>query len=249
MVPARVTSGENTLAGHAQRHVLERAESARGIEFHCFGYPGVSVLAEILQAQNYEQLGRQLYPAGAPDTESRYAPVPDLAAVPATDSWQRKDAAGAVHHYRAAIVCALQATDRTAHTDPRYGRHGPTLGSLPDWALANYNFTLKLFRDLAAEDRDQYAEGLVVCLDNLSGCYHRRADLPAADACFVEALETRLSLPQDREGSQSQLTLSLMNLGLVRTDLGTTTRLGRCTARAWNYAGRASAPTPRRSST
>ena len=190
-------------------------------------------------AQGYEQLGRQIFPGGPPDTESQYANGPDPLQLPATmpvavsiskvaeEAWQRQDPATAAYYYQAAVVSALRATDK----DDKY--RSAIIGDMAqvwagyqavsgqsEWALANYNFALSLYRDLAAVDHEHYVGGLAVCLNNLGGYYYKRADLQSADACFVEALEIRLSLPSGQEGYQKHLTVSLMNLGLVRTDLG-----------------------------
>jgi hypothetical protein len=133
-------------------------------------------------AGEYEQLGRQLFPAGPPDNEQRYATVTDLSKLPAEISVaasiaqaartsQSQDLARAVCYYQAAVICALRATD----SDSKFRSaiigditqtwaRGLEKAGMSDWALANFSFALKLFRDLAAADREQYTEPFPSCL-------------------------------------------------------------------------------------
>jgi tetratricopeptide (TPR) repeat protein len=89
-----------------------------------------------------------------------------------------------------------------------------------EWALVNYNFALKLFRDLAATDRDRYAEDVALCLNNLGSYHFGRADFSASEACFMEALGIRRALPPDQKGYLRNLHISLMNLGILRVEMG-----------------------------
>ena len=203
---------------------------ARGADF--------ALLIPDLAAQ-YGELAAKIFPTGEPDTEARYASGPDPLKLPtkigvaielvqlAETAGRRQDSETATYLYQAAVICALRSTDR----DDRERRWiianmcrdwAKFQGATPqlEWAITNCEFAVRLFRDLAAADPDQYTRDLALCLNNLGSLHFRRRSFLAADSAFVEALEIRRTIPSESEDYLVHLYTSLANLGLLRAELG-----------------------------
>lgn len=190
-------------------------------------------------AAQYSELAAKIFPTREPDTEAQYASGPDPLKVPAKidtaiklvelaeTAGSRQDSETAIYLYQAAVICALRSTDG----DDRERRWiianmcrdwATFQGTTPEleWAVTNCGFAVKLFRDLAAADPDQYKGGLALCLNNLGSLHFRQRRFPAADAAFVEALDIRRKIPSESEDYMVDLCISLSNLGLLRVEVG-----------------------------
>jgi tetratricopeptide (TPR) repeat protein len=190
-------------------------------------------------ANQYQELTEQIFKSGPPDTESRFTSTRDPLTFPATTDTAiamlrvaataggQQDAETANYLYQSALICALRSTDGeererrwiTANICADWAKlqaHSP----LVEWAVANYLFALKLFRDLASADPDRYAADVAQCLNNLGTVHFQRRDFPAASAAFGEALAIRRGLPPDSKGYAYGLSNSLVNLALVRVEMG-----------------------------
>jgi len=199
----------------------------------------LALLLEPLAAQ-YQALGAQIFKAGEPDTESRYAEGPDPLKLPtkiaialrlfeiAEEFGNRPDYESAVYMYQAAVICALRAQDgedrerRTivAHMSRDWAMCQGRAGQQLEWAVTNCAFAVKIFRGLAADDPDRYLPDVALCLNNFGVLHFKRKDYFAADAAWVEALEIRRALPPGSESYLTDLYTSLGNLGLVRKEMG-----------------------------
>lgn len=190
-------------------------------------------------AAQYGELAANIFPAGEPDTEARYASGPDPFKLPAKiglaielfqlaeTAGRRQDSETAIYLYQAAVICALRSTDR----DDRERRWiianmcrdwAKFQGGTPQlvWAVTNCAFAVRLFRDLGEADPDQYIRDLALCLNNLGSLHFRQRDFSAAEAAFVEGLEIRRTIASESGDYLVDLYTSLANLGLLRAELG-----------------------------
>jgi tetratricopeptide (TPR) repeat protein len=187
-------------------------------------------------AAKWGKLEAQIVRVGEPDTEARYASGPDPLKLPAKigvaiELFRLADRAGrnedsetAIYLYQAAVICALRANDRD--DGERHWIIASICGDWAkfqasaelEWAVTNYAFAVKLFRDLAAADSDRY--DLALCLNNLGSLQFRKRDFSAAEAALVEALEIRRALPSESENYLVNLHTSLANLGHLRVQIG-----------------------------
>jgi tetratricopeptide (TPR) repeat protein len=190
-------------------------------------------------AAQYRELAAQIFRAGEPETEARYAVGPDPLELPTTidvalelfelaeTTGQRKDSETAIYLYHAAVICALRSTDREdserrwiiANMCRDWAKFQGGMNQL-EWAVTNCAFAVRLFRDLAAADPDQYTRDLALSLNNLGSLFFRQRTFSAADAAFVEALKIRRAQPPGAKNYLVDLYTSFANLGLLRVELG-----------------------------
>ena len=203
---------------------------ARGADF--------ALLIGPLAAQ-YGELAAEIFRAGEPDMEARYASGPDPLKLPAKTgvaielfqlaekAGQRQDSETAVYLYQAAVICALRAEDGDdrerrwiiANMCRDWAKFQGGTAQL-GWAVTNYAFAVTLFRDLAAADPDRYMPDLGLCLNNLGALHFRRRDFSPAEDAFVEALKIRRAAPAESENYLVNLYTSLANLALLRVEMG-----------------------------
>lgn len=215
---------------HESLQYLTTLYMARGEEF------AFSIHALIAK---FDELAEQIFRAGPPETESRYASGPDplklpAEIVPAVELFQVAEEAArghdretANHLYQAAVICAIRATDGddrkrrwiVANMCLDWAKYQGKSAQI-EWAVANCAFAAKLFRDLAAADPDRYMSDLAVCLNNLGSLHFQRRDFAAAEGPLVEELEIRRGLPPGSETFLLDLYYSLTNLALLRVEMG-----------------------------
>jgi tetratricopeptide (TPR) repeat protein len=190
-------------------------------------------------AAQYGELAAQIFRAGEPDTEARYASGPDPLELPskiavaiqlfrlADKAGRDQDPESAIYLYQAAVICALRATDCddperrwiVANMCQAWATFQGASVQV-EWAVTNYRFAVTLYRELAAADPDRYASDLALSLNNFGGLHFRRRDFSEAKATFVEALEIRRAAPSESKSYLVDLHTSLANLGLLRVEMG-----------------------------
>jgi hypothetical protein len=190
-------------------------------------------------ASQYGELAEQIFRTGEPDTEAQYASGPDLLKLPpkmsgaiqmfefAERAGAEKDSKTALHVYQAAVICALRANEADlpenrwilANICQAWARIQSASGQL-EWAVANYRFSIVLYRGVVAVDPDRYAGDLALCLNNFGSLLFHRRDLVEANATFVEALEIRRARSAESTDRLIDLHTSLGNLALLRVEMG-----------------------------
>ena len=189
-------------------------------------------------AGQYGKLASQIYPDGEPDSEQKFASGPDPLALKnemkialnlfemAENFGRNQDSENAVYLYQAALILALRARDRddadrqwiVANIARDWAKFQASTAIV--WAIANCKLAVKLFRDLAAGDKEKYGSDLAQCLNVLGPMQYQQSEFAAAEASFVEALEVRRALPPESENYSVNVLIALANLASFRVQIG-----------------------------